>query len=339
MDQPPPKARVTDVARLAGVHASSVSRALNPATRHQISAPVVARILAAAETLGYQPDAIAASLRSGRSKMVGVVLPDMTNPVFPPILGGIEAVLDREAYVVIVANAAGDPARQRLVVERLLARQVDGLILATVARQDKLVKLVMDRGIPLVLVNRRERDGKVPAVTSNDALGMALAVKHLAGLGHRRLAHIGGPLALSTGHDRRQGFLAAIAAHGLDTPALIAAAAYSRDAGRKAASRLLAAHPDITGIVAANDLLAVGCLDALRQHGLACPGAVSLVGHNDMPLMDALSPALTTVRIRHSEMGQEAARLILRTLAGEKGDLQVVLQPELIVRSSTCPPP
>jgi LacI family transcriptional regulator len=307
-------------------------------TRHQISDPVVARVLAAAESLAYQPDALASSLRSGRSRMVGVVLPDITNPVFPPILGGIEAVLDEDGYVAITANAASEP-RRRLVVERLMARQVDGLILATVARHDPLVKLILDRRIPLVLVNRSEHDGAVAAVTNNEARGMALAVEHLVSLGHRNLAHLGGPLALSTGYERREGFLAAAASCGLDAPAVVVASAYSRAAGREAAEQLLAAYPGITGIVAANDLLAIGCLDALRAHGLACPADVSLIGHNDMPLMDALSPALTTIRIQHREMGQEAARLLLRAMTGQASGLRVMLQPDLIVRDSTRPPP
>ena len=342
MDQPTParRARVTDVARLAGVHASTVSRALSPATRHMVSAEVVARVLAAAERLAYQPDAIAASLRSGRSHTVGVVLPDITNPVFPLILGGIEEALDARGYVPIVANAGGqasraDPARQCVVVERLLAHQVDGLILATASRHDAAIGTIVARGIPLVLVNRADDEGRVPAVVSDDSRGMALAVDHLVALGHRRLAHLAGPATLSTGWQRRAGFLAAAAAHGLDTPAIMEADAYGREAGRLAAERLLDEAPGVTAIVAANDLLALGCLDALRGRGRTCPEDLSLVGHNDMPFMDAIAPPLTTVRIRHREMGTEAARLLLRAIAGEANGLSIVLRPDLIVRGST----
>lgn len=338
MKKTPAKAKVTDVAKLAEVHPSTVSRALNPETRHRISPPVVARVMEAAERLGYQADAIASSLRSGRSRMIGVVLPDITNPVFPPILGGIEAVLEQEGYVAIVANATSDAARQRLLVERLAARQVDGMILATVTRNDPLVEVITNRKIPVVLVNRSESKCAAPAVFSNDARGMAIATEHLVTLGHRRIAHLGGPLTYSTGHDRRAGFLAAAAEFGIESPPVVSAGAYSREAGREAAKRLLAENPDITAIVAANDLLAVGCLDAFREKGLRCPQDVSLVGHNDMPLMDALSPPVTTVRIQHHEMGQEAARLMLRSLAGQSENLQVMLLPTLIVRQSTCPP-
>ncbi len=338
MVQTPPRAKVTDVARLTGVHASTVSRALNPQTRHMISEPVVARIQAAAERLAYQTDAVASTLRSRRSRTIGIVLPDITNPAFPPILGGIEAVLDEAGYVAIVANAAGQSDRQQMLLDRLAARQVDGLILASAAWRDPLVQRVADRRIPLVLVNRSEAGGTVPAVFSNDSLAMALAVEHLAELGHRRLAHLGGPLTLSTGHGRREGFLAAAAGCGLGALPVVAAAAYSRDAGRAATARLLDEHAGITAIVAGNDLLAVGCLDVLRERGLDCPGDISVVGHNDIPLMDALSPPLTTIRIQHAEMGREAARLMLRSLASETGTLQVMLQPILIVRRSTATP-
>jgi LacI family transcriptional regulator len=334
---------VQDVARKVGVHASTVSRALNPSTRHRLSEEVAARILAAAEELGYVRNDLAASLRTRNSMTVGVVLPDINNPVFPPILEGIEAVLSAERYVAIVANAGSEAEHQRLVVERLLARQVDGLILATATRRDSIVDFCLKAGAPVVVVNRSEAGGdhRVSSVVSDDARGMKLAVDHLVELGHRQIGHVAGPQNLSTGKGRLEGFGAAMQAHDLPAPGanVALAGAFSREAGREAASRLLEQRPGLTAVVAANDLLAIGLYDALSDRGVSCPRDISVVGHNDMPFVDLLSPPLTTVRIRHREMGEQAAQILLRKVQGAaEGGVDVVLKPDLVVRASTARP-
>jgi LacI family transcriptional regulator len=332
-----------DIAQKVGVHPSTVSRALNPATRHRLSEEVTSRILTAAAELGYVRNDLAASLRTRRSETVGVVLPDITNPVFPPILEGIEAMLAAERYVAMVANAGADEDRQRLVVERLLARQVDGLILATATRRDSIVDLCLKAGAPVVVVNRSEADAdhRVSSVVSDDARGMKLAVDHLVGLGHRHIGHIAGPQNLSTGKGRLDGFTAAMRAHDLSVSVadVEPAMAFSREAGREAAFGLLERQSGLTAIVAANDLLAIGLYDVLKARGLTCPGDISVVGHNDMPFVDLISPPLTTVRIRLREMGEQAAQLLLRKISGAaEGGVDVVLKPDLVIRASTAPP-
>jgi LacI family transcriptional regulator len=332
---------VNDVAKKAGVHASTVSRALNPATRHRLSTEVANRVIAVAEQMGYVPNGLATSLRTRRSETIGVVLPDITNPVFPPILEGLEAGLAEHGYIAMVANAGHEPARQRLVVERLLARQVDGLILATVTRHDSIIDLCLKTNVPVVVVNRHELDHRASSVVSDDARGMQLAVDHLVACGHKHIAHIAGPQQLSTGRGRLEGFLAAMAAHRLENPPhrSVPAAQFTRDAGREAGLTLLAQAPETTAIVAANDLLALGVYDALHLRGLRCPDDISVVGHNDMPFVDMIAPPLTTIRIRHREMGAQAARLLLRLIRREaEGGVDVVLKPDLIVRASSGAP-
>jgi len=329
---------VTDVAKRAGVHPSTASRALNPATRHRLTEEVANRVIAVAKELGYVPNGLATSLRTRRSGTVGVLLPDIANPVFPPILQGLEGALAEAGYVAMVADASGGLARQKIVLERLMGRQVDGLVLATAARSDPVVDLCLKANMPLVMVNRSETDRQLCSVVSDDARGMRLAVEHLVSLGHCRVAHLAGPQDLSTGRGRLDGFLAAMAGAGLSPLSVEPAIAFSRDAGRDAAVRLLDQAPDATAIVAANDLLALGVYDALRLRGLSCPSHVSVVGHNDMPFVDMVSPPLTTVRIRHREMGAQAARLLLSLIRGEAEDLDVVLKPDLVVRASTAPP-
>jgi LacI family transcriptional regulator len=221
-------------------------------------------------------------------------------------------------------------------VENLLSQRVDGLILATVSQDDELVGFCIRRGLPVILVNRSEARDRVSSVVSDDDLGMRLAVDHLVGLGHQHIAHVAGPLSTSTGTLRRDGFERAMSHHGL-RGVVREAAGYTREAGAQAAALLLDVGGRITAIVAANDLLALGVLDALKERRLRCPDDISLVGHNDMPLMDVVSPPLTTVRIEHREMGRTAGRMLVDTITSGSSEIRhVVLRPILIVRDSTA---
>jgi LacI family transcriptional regulator len=286
---------------------------------------------------------------------VGVLLPDITNPVFPPILRGIEDALDAEGYFALLANTArhdGGVVAAQMAVERMQAQRVEGFLVATALRDDAWLEGLRLSGARIVLVNRTNDAagprGQLPAVISDDGLGMRLAVDHLVALGHTRIAHLAGPPGYSTGQARRLGFEQALQAHGLKPAAIVDGQAYSIAAGDAAMTQLLAirargrarersAVPDFTAVVAANDLIALGALQVLQRAGLQVPQQVSLIGHNDMPLLAQLSPPLTSVRIQHYEMGYRAARLLLEALQGVPGTAStVVLRPELVVRGSTA---
>ena len=338
-----PRKRITieDVARAAGVHASTVSRALNPERQALVTGAVAARVAAAARRLGYSPDPVAAGLRTRRSSTIGVLVPDIANPLFPPILRGIEAALGEAGYTAIIANTDNDPQRASDALERLAARRADGIILATASRRDPLVERCRKLGLPVVLVNRGVDDATASAVITADEAGVALAVLHLAELGHRAIGHVAGPRRLSTGAQRRSGFVAALRAIGAgrQPPPIAEARSYEIEAGRRAAAALLAANPRITAIVAANDLLALGCYDEAKRLGLACPRDISITGFNDMPFADRFDPPLTTVRIPHRAMGAEAARLLLAEIENPRSPKrEIELQPELVVRGSTARP-
>lgn len=335
----PSRVTIRDVAKHADVNASTVSRALNPATRHLIGDQVVVRVLAAAKELGYRPNALASALSGGQSKVIGIVVPDIENPVFPPIIKGIEESLAAEGFGALISNTIGSPDEQERILEQMLARRVDGMILATAARQDPLVRRCILEEVPIVLVNRGEERAQVPEVVNDDLLSMRLAVEHLVELGHRRIAHISGPLKLATGFSRRQGFMLAAQLHGLGDLPVVESAEFVRDAGKTACTELLKSHSDVTAIVAANDLIALGCYDALAEMGLACPRDISVIGHNDMTLVDMVNPPLTTIRIQHREMGKQAARLMLERLNDRrKLPVRITLPPELRVRGSTAVP-
>jgi LacI family transcriptional regulator len=331
---------IKDVAEAAGVHTSTVSRALSPATRHLISAEIAERVDGVAKKLGYARNAMASSLRTRRSMTVGVLIPDITNPLFPPMLRGIEDVLGSE-FTAIIANTDNDPEREAMGARRLLARGVDGLILATVRRRDATLEGLTEAGVPIVLVNRTTDQGGVSTVVADDAQGIHLMVEHLAELGHRRIAQIAGPQELSTGAVRHRAFREAMRALELDTdePRSAAAKAYTVAEGARLGGQLLRSETAPTAILTANDLLALGVYEAAQVSGLAVPGDLSVTGFNDMPFVDRLTPPLTTIRIQHYEMGAEAARLLLQRLERpEAPGVSIQLGVQLVVRGSTAPP-
>ena len=338
---PASRPTIKDVAEKCGVHPSTVSRALSGAMSHLVAPDVARRIRAAAAALGYQPNVTAAGLRTGRSGLIGVLAPDIADPGFPPVLSGITETLGAEGYATIVVDVGPDRSRQQELVDRLIARGVDGLVLATVALNDPVVGHCLAASIPVMLVNRTDMGRKLSAVVTDDAAGMRLAVDHLVNLGHIRIGHIAGPQAVSTGALRRAGFKAAAVSAGLPAQNIMieTARAYTREEGRLAALRLLDRKLAPTAIVAANDLLALGIYDALAARDLRCPADVSVVGHNDMPYVDMLSPPLTTVRIAQRSMGNHAARLLLDGITDPTARRErVVLEPVLIVRGSTAKP-
>ena len=334
-----PRTTITDVARAAGVHPSTVSRALNPATRGMVTDAVAQRVMAAAEQLGWRPSALAAGLRTRRSRTIGILVPDLVNPVFPPIVRAAEARFAEAGYVALVANTDTDPSREALLIERMAAHLVDGLILASAAQGSRALELCARWGIPVVLINRKLPAAGVPAVVNDDVRGMMLAVRHLAALGHRRIAHIAGPPGVSTAMDRRRGFELAAADAGIGADIIVTAPAYTEAAGRHATEEVLRGPP-VTAIAAANDMLCLGVYEALAATGLRVGRDMSVTGFNDMPFVDRISPPLTTVRIQHAEMGRQAADVLLAELGGAPTPARdIMLEPLLVVRDSAGPPP
>ena len=343
-DMAAPKSRVTirDVAERVGVHPSTVSRVLNPATRGRITPEIVRQVTAAANDMGYRPNQTARGLRTNRSRTIGVLIPDITNPLFPPIIRGIEDSLGAAGYTAILGNTDNIAVRERDAVATMRARQVDGLILATARRNDPIVAECLAERLPVVLVNRSADTDGVSSVVNDDALGIARVVRHLKELGHQRIVHIAGPRTISTGELRRRSFIAAMTEQGLpvDDTVIAETSAFSEDEGLRAAAGLLAAATGLTAIVAANDLLALGAYEALSDAGLSCPADVSVTGYNDMPFVDRVVPPLTTIRVPKYEMGREAARRLLELIQAPESPAQAtMLRPELIVRRSTAAPP
>ncbi len=329
---------LTDVARVAGVHPGTVSRALNEETEGQVSQSTVRRVRKVAKDLGYTPNTVARGLRTNRSMTIGIIVPDLTNPIFPPMVRGIDSYLAPRGYSSLVVNTDGSDTTERTLFESLMERQVDGFVVATGHNNHQLMIEAHERSIHAVMVNRDASNVPYPAVTGDDSQGIFAAVTHLLELGHKRLVHLAGPVGLSTSRIRAEAFVAACEKFKI-FGRLVDTSAYSVDAGQRAMDVLLDKDFDqITAVVAGNDLLALGTYHSLRTHGLRCPEDVSVVGFNDMLFANDFQPPLTTVRSPHFEMGVEAARLLLNEIDGTlPAGARVMLPVSLIVRGSTGP--
>lgn len=332
-----------DVADEAGVHVSTASRALNPETRSMVNEGTVDRVLATADRLGYRPHPLAQGLRKNRTMSVGMVIPDIENPLFGPIIAGAEQVLGSEGYSLLITNTDINEGHTSEVVRALVERRVDGMILATAARSDDVILELLDSGIHMVLVNRSTEGVPVPAILGDDQTGIGLAVDHLASLGHEQIGHVAGPQHLSTGLARHQAFLTRMQSLGLSVAASAVEEAtwYQVDPGYKAARTLIERRPDVTAIVAANDLIALGCYRAVREAGQEVGTDVSITGYNDIPLLDLMQPPMTSVRVPYRQMGVEAANTLLPMMSsGSSADrsVSIRLTPTLSIRKSTSAP-
>ncbi|MER7796247.1 LacI family DNA-binding transcriptional regulator [Microbacterium sp. NPDC096154] len=328
---------IDDVARAAGVHKATVSRALNPATQDLVSGDTVRRVKRVAERLGYVPNAVARSLRTRQSSTIGVVVPDLMNPIFPPLVRGVESWLQPRGYTSLVANTDDQDAIEDRVLESLLQRHVDGVVVASGRLEDQAALRRADAaGLPVVMANRAAADGR-PSVTSDSAAGIVAAVAHLVGLGHRDILHLAGPATFSTTRERADAFVSAAVESGV-VPRVVAAGGLAVVDGEEAMARVLAAGPAPTAVVTGNDLVALGAIHALRKHGLSVPGDVSVVGFNDMPFAADVHPALTTVHVPLHDIGVHAARLLLDAIeGGVPVAASVTLPVRLVVRESSGP--
>lgn len=337
--------RVTlkDIARHTGYHVSTVSRALDENSRIALTQDVVVRIRSTADAMGYRRNRLASGLRTNRTMTIGVVIPDITNALFPPMLRGIESVLEPEGYASIIVNTDNVPAREEWLVDVLTERGVDGVLHAATTLADRSVTALTESAVPVVTLNRRVEAGTVPHVVSDDAAGVAMMLAHLVASGHRRVAHIAGPQALSTGAERAAAFTATCAELGLaaaDCP-VVAAARFDDAEGARCAAALLDGGATVTAILTANDRLALGTVGELQRRGLAVPRDISVTGFNDIPLLSLIEPQLTTIRVPQFALGEAAARLLLELLAHPGGPLpnNVVLPVALVERGSVARPP
>ncbi len=329
-----------DVAELAGVDVSTASRVVNGAG-FRVREDTRQRVLAAARDLGYQPNALARSLRVGRSNMFALLVPDITNPFFAELSKGAEDATSSYGYSLILCNTEDRADTEEEYIRALRERQIDGFLLATSHAGDVAAKRLIDANYPVVLVNRRMRGVRTGYVVADDAPGARQAVSHLISLGHRRIAHITGYPHADTAVRRRDAYVATMTAHGLGDIAreLTVQGDYTLKAGQQAMEQLLDLTEPSTAVFAANDIMALGAMTTARERGVRVPQDMAIVGFNDIVLARLSCPTLTTVRTPIYEMGALAAQMLVKRVKGEDpSPAGIVLRNELIVRESSGQP-
>jgi len=331
------KRRVTmeDVAREAGVSRAHVSRVMRDSPK--VSEKRRARVLAAAERLGYRPNAIARHLASRRTHTIGVLLNELHNPFYAEIMDGVYEVADGLDFHVLIGASSGRTGGERATVETLLDLRVEGLILIG-PRLPASAVVAASAWIPIVVVARPMRAPQVDSIMDDERLGTRLVVEHLAGLGHRRILHIDGGRGAGAA-TRRACYAAAMRNAGLGDEIRVVPGDYTDVAGARAAARLLASGDLPTAIFAANDFVATGAIDQLDDAGLSVPGDISIVGYDNIFLAALRRLALTTINQPRADMGRLAVRTLVERIEGTRSKpARHRLAPELIVRDTTGPP-
>ncbi|MFJ9173727.1 LacI family DNA-binding transcriptional regulator [Streptomyces sp. NPDC102360] len=326
---------IESVAVAAGVSPTTVSHALSG--KRAVSAATRERVMQAVETMNYRPNMVARGLRSRRTQTVALLLVDVANPYYPAVARAIHDVLAGEDYVSFIGNTDGDAATERRLLEEMVARGVDGVVMQPVALSAAEVREVVGPEMPLVITTDEYRDIPADSVLTDDVLGLREAVSHLVEQGTRELGFIGGPLVGTREIFRLGAFRAAIAAASVEVPdRWIGHAPFTREGGFAVASRLLSAHDRPRAVLCANDLIAIGALQAAQAAGLRVPKDIAIVGFDDIETAALVSPRLTTVVNPASEVGEACGRTILwRVESGPDAPYRrTVLPTRLVVRES-----
>ncbi|MCO8271046.1 LacI family transcriptional regulator [Actinoplanes sp. TRM 88003] len=317
---------IRDVARASGVHISTVSRTFS--APHLVNPNTRSRVLAHAEELGYRPNRAARALITGRTYNIGLIVADIANPFFPPLIKAAESQARKHDHHIFVADTNEDAALEEEVV-RALAKQVDGVLLVSPRMSNALIEQ-LSREVPLVVVNRQIAG--IPAVVMDVARGARIAVEHLTALGHRRVALLGGPRGSWTSREIRRSAAATAKAAGAELT-IIGPNAPTEFGGLTVAEDVLRAGA--TAVLAYNDLMAIGLIEGLLAAGARVPQDVSVVGIDDIMLSRLTRPKLTTVATPTAAAGRAAVDMLLAHGDDRRTTAQIQLQTELVIRDST----
>ena len=325
-----------EVARASGCSVATVSRVLG-GTR-PVGPEIALRVKEAAERLGYRPNQVARALRSRSTGTIGLVLPQITNPFFPSLVREVEHALHAEGRALLLADCNDDPTTEAARITALLDRQVDALLVIPVdEKHSRDAVTTAAARVPMVLLDRGCGTGVADLVATDNASGMALVLEHLAATGRRRVCFVGASGCDTAAVERLAAYEAGVASLDPEAPGRVELGDFSLEWGRAAVDRILPLRPD--AVVCANDLIAVGALQRLRQLGVDVPGEIAVTGFDYIPMAGLADPALTTVRQPVRELAAEAAQLLGSRLAGQTDGPRrsVRLAPELVVRASSAP--
>jgi len=328
------------IAERAEVSIGTVSHVINGTAK--VREKLRIRVVEAIRSLGYQPSQLARGLRRNQTSMMGMIIPDVTNPFFPGVVRGVEDVAYKRSFRLVLCNTDNDPHKESLYLSELRSYRPAGLLVIPAAESHITAQLrtLATSGPPVVCIDRRPNgwDGDV-VVVANEA-GSYAATTHLLRMGHRNLAVITGPMHLTNAAERLKGFRRALDEARISIePEYVQEARFDRQSGYQAALRLLRMLPRPTAIFACNDLMALGVLLAARELNVACPDELSVVGFDNLDFTEFTAPGLTTVHQSGYQLGATAARLLLERIdCSKQRTKKVVLPTELKIRYSVAPP-
>jgi len=327
---------IRDVAQRAQVTPAIVSRVINSDKTLNIKDETRANVLEAIKALNYVPNSVARSLRTQTSNTIGVLISDIANPFYTEIVKGIQSAAAENGYTIVLCDTTDSSEVEKKHIEKLRSQFVDGIILASSYVEDDVISMLEDFNIKYVLVNRGSGDSSAPYVKSDDTEGIAEAMKYLLEKGHRRIAHLAGPLYAETSIRRLSSYRKAL--YAADIPynsQYVVETMFDEQSGYEACNTLLKLEDRPTAICAANDMTAIGAMRAIKEAGLSVPEDISIIGYNDIWVASKVSPALTTVRCNMDEMGKKALKILMELIKGTPMvEHKVVLPTKLIKRES-----
>ncbi len=327
-------ATIRDVARLAGVSVATVSRVINKTD--SVNPETAGLVLKAIEQLQYEPNAVARGLAGKKMGIIALILPDILNPFFPALARGVEDVAHKKGLTVILGNSDDLGLKESSYIKVLKKKYVDGFIFASNTIHEEDVEALRNEQIPIVLLDRGLNTASCAVIRSNNREGSKLAVKHLIEQGCQKIAHIYGPQEFITARERMLGYEEIAGGLREYSPSLMEQGNFDIESGRKAVEQLLVRHPDLDGIFAGNDLMAVGALKALHERGIRVPEQVKVCGFDGIGLTEITEPELTTIAQPVYEMGGLAAQILLDEIeSGIRENKLIELDVTLIPRKST----
>ena len=336
---------LADVAAQADVSVSTASRALNPDSLHAVSHATRRRVEKAAAQLGFRANGLARSFQFGRARTIGVLVHDVRDPYFNEFARGASDAAEGVGYLTVICNTDRDPDRELRYVQMLVDNRAAGLLFVGGGLEDRayqrrlapcLAGMARYGGAAVAL---GPRAGRLPAELPDNRGGARLATAHLLSLGHRRIGLIDGPPRLRTSVERRRGYEEALSDAGVEPDARwVIPGDYTVEGGAAAIAHLVEDGPDVTGVFASNDAMAIGALNECRRRGVRIPADLSLVGFDDIPLTALVDPPLTTVSVPMAKIGAAGVERVLALLAGQRRSPSVTVHPvDMVVRGTTAP--
>ena len=332
---------IRDVARRARVSTATVSRTVNQVAT--VDAQLAKRVWKAIAELGYYPNRQARALVSGRSRVFGLIVSEITNPFFPEIVQTFETLAVEQNYEILLTSTVHDPKRMELAVRRMIEGRVDGVAILTFGLEDELLEHLRFRNLPLVFVDVGPKAPRVSNIRVDYAHGIRQAVQHLAAMRHERIGFVTGPLRLRSAVARRDAFEASMREIGLQVrPEFIVEGDHRLEGGKLALQELSKLREQPTALMCSNDMTAIGVMRQAFDLGISVPQELSIIGFDDTRLADFMIPPLTTIQMSQAELATLAFNALLKEVKREApapNGTEFVLKTQLILRNSTTFPP